>query len=153
MIAMTTKKTLLFMVIVFTTSLCYSQRKHRPDLYLYFDNSQENKMVKQRFTQTRDINGKEQKFGYDIYRFYLSIKPKKTLALMAEADSGYRYTDKSFADKYARQIDDIKDIPGIGYDTADSKRFPFRNVYILERDSSGRFKVIKVRSYIGTDMP
>ncbi|WP_340380837.1 hypothetical protein [Daejeonella sp.] len=93
-------------------------------------------------------------YNYDVY-YYRGLPaksgPKKEFAFATIDKTYYYIADSTFLLHSTKKIDEVLNIEGIGYDTSDTKRYPFKKVFIVEFLAENKYKVIQVNTFIGTE--
>ena len=145
----------LSLILIFIASSCHAQHKAKPDLYLYFKPDSLIYKINQKRTEDIIRKGKvvSPKYDYDVYTWqYLSdYNIRRRFKLMTIDKSNYYLKDSVFVKKNAKTFEQIKNNSSIFYDSTDTKRFPFRKIFIAEYIATNQYKIVQVQTYMGSD--
>ncbi|KLT64714.1 hypothetical protein [Pedobacter sp. BMA] len=148
------KKWLVTLIGFFSCGLVFGQSKIKPDLYLYFKPDSLNKIYKSDLTcrNSDSRNDQQSSEAKHIYHYsYVSNDGKKEYSyeLLSSSPQDHSFiTDKSiFIKKHIVPYQNLEKIKGFIADSWDSKVFPYRKVFIVEKISKDKFKVIQVQLY------
>ncbi|MCZ4245077.1 hypothetical protein [Pedobacter punctiformis] len=145
----------LNILLIFVVSSCIAQQKQKSDLYLYF--KPDSLTYKTTQKENTDIVRKGKvfsaKYDYDIYtwQYFTEGNIRHRYRLMTINKPEFSFKDSTFVKNKAMTFAQIKSNKSIYFDSTDSKRFPFRKVFVVEYISSNKYKLVEVKTYIGSD--
>lgn len=131
------------------------QKKVKPDLYINFEENPGKGMYKITRKSSavlrpdKKINTPE--YEYDIYTYQYALQDttrKRRYKLQTLSKSTYCVRDSGFMKRNAKPFEVLNKIE---YDIFDTKRFPYKRVFIVEYLSPNQYKVIQVSTYLGSD--
>lgn len=141
--------------ILCITQVGYAQKKVKKDIYLFFTPEAPN--YKYSTPQsTGPIRGKIYPVEIDVYgTIYPSadgLKKIRNSYFMTINKNRYRVTDSvEFKSLNAIPYQNLPSIKGIERESSDARFFPYKNVYVIEKMGGNQFKIVQVRTYIGSN--
>jgi hypothetical protein len=144
----------LVMILSSLTVTVFAQQKAKSDIYLYFKPDSLNGFYK----TTIRIKGEVRKKSvipdqdYDIYHYsYSSVEKKKKYHFMLFSTINkmdYCIRDTSlFSSHKILPYKNLEKIKGLFSDDWNSKTFPFKRVFLVEKIAANKFKTVQVTIY------
>ena len=144
----------LLLIFCLACTLCSAQKKSKADLYLVFKKETTDVMSKQQRKNSSAVvrNGKTISTAYD-YDTYTFVDKKYSRHFKVATINKNKFSIKTaaFVIKNGTTFEQLKDNEKIYFDSTDSKRFPYRKVFVVEELDKNRYKVIQVNTYMGSD--
>lgn len=143
-------KLVLVLLLSVTFSIVSAQTKANNNLYLLFDGDY--KVTRSQLSTT--INKQYFPDEFDIYGQESIDGKSKILRLYFSTINKYRHhvTDSlEMKNLKLFPFHKVASIKNIHFDSDDKRNFPFAKIYMVEKLTPNQFKIIEVRSYIGSD--